>query len=593
MSVFSGCGVVECGVAVLTIRVAALFVGTRVVTNAHGVCGNCGEVCFQCRKVRTRGAAWLLGLLPRLSALTRANCGDAQCRHINYDRLDAFLCTECGYCASGAFAFELTAAIASNAVAIQNDADCEQACRMLGVAARLHQDLRSTLRDTVAVALGERDQPFYGGGGGTISSLSSPQVSSVTAAALRRALNGMLPLAPGELAENDNEAWSGPLTLNKLGKQGSVVKAVARSDSVSLMFGGNSGSRSQSLMRLTREWRESALAGSRRSGAGGGGGGSGDFILHHLSRDMDEEESNEVFGLLEGRSSDDPLSRLLASMQSRRERRTAAAAASSSSSGPGSSPAPGSGGATGSAVAATTNQPKDSGAGSGSGSTSAAPTLTKEVQELCDRLYLLMREAEREAYHLQLRVDAWRRLESGSLIEYGCDDNGEDMEEEREADRLGEDDPNDAHVDRTNAAVHHFEPTQCSACSGPVALHLLNLWLALLKLQPDCVEVSHDMIHRLLGLQEPLPHSGGWPAAAATSLNKGWHDVQVRALTEIAVHSPHGSSLVLDALRLRLQVSPNPVYSEILGSIIEEGGSDAFVALAHDVLQASFDADEF
>ena len=38
----------------------------RVVNNAAGVCGHCGEVAFQCRK----------------------------CRHINYDRLDAFLCVE-------------------------------------------------------------------------------------------------------------------------------------------------------------------------------------------------------------------------------------------------------------------------------------------------------------------------------------------------------------------------------------------------------------------------------------------------------------------------------------------------------------------
>lgn len=38
----------------------------RVVNNVAGVCGHCGEVAFQCRK----------------------------CRHINYDRLDAFLCVE-------------------------------------------------------------------------------------------------------------------------------------------------------------------------------------------------------------------------------------------------------------------------------------------------------------------------------------------------------------------------------------------------------------------------------------------------------------------------------------------------------------------
>lgn len=66
---------------------------TRQVQNAHGVCGNCGEVAFQCRK----------------------------CRHINYDRLDAFLCVECGYCTSGGFAYDLTAGIALNAIAIVNE----------------------------------------------------------------------------------------------------------------------------------------------------------------------------------------------------------------------------------------------------------------------------------------------------------------------------------------------------------------------------------------------------------------------------------------------------------------------------------------
>ena len=58
-----------------------------------GVCGNCGEVAFQCRK----------------------------CRHINYDRLDAFLCVECGYCTAGGFSYEITAGIALNAIAILDE----------------------------------------------------------------------------------------------------------------------------------------------------------------------------------------------------------------------------------------------------------------------------------------------------------------------------------------------------------------------------------------------------------------------------------------------------------------------------------------
>lgn len=44
-----------------------------------------------------------------------------KCRHINYDRLDAFLCVECGYCTAGAFSYELTAGIALNAIAILDE----------------------------------------------------------------------------------------------------------------------------------------------------------------------------------------------------------------------------------------------------------------------------------------------------------------------------------------------------------------------------------------------------------------------------------------------------------------------------------------
>ena len=92
-----------------------------VVTNAHGVCGNCGEVAFQCRK----------------------------CRHINYDRLDAFLCVECGYCASGSFSFELTAGVATNAVAISNDTDRERAVRIIGATTSIHEDLRHALKGKI------------------------------------------------------------------------------------------------------------------------------------------------------------------------------------------------------------------------------------------------------------------------------------------------------------------------------------------------------------------------------------------------------------------------------------------------------------
>lgn len=50
---------------------------SRPVFDKHGVCKNCKENAYQCR----------------------------QCRNINYDQLDAFLCNACGHCRYQKFEF--------------------------------------------------------------------------------------------------------------------------------------------------------------------------------------------------------------------------------------------------------------------------------------------------------------------------------------------------------------------------------------------------------------------------------------------------------------------------------------------------------
>ena len=90
-----------------------------------GVCGNCGEVAFQCRK----------------------------CRHINYDRLDAFLCVECGYCTAGGFSYELTAGIALNAIAILDEDGFQRSMAMLRIANKRVLDLRNSLKKKVTTAI--------------------------------------------------------------------------------------------------------------------------------------------------------------------------------------------------------------------------------------------------------------------------------------------------------------------------------------------------------------------------------------------------------------------------------------------------------
>jgi hypothetical protein len=51
----------------------------RAVTNKHGTCDSCRENAYQCR----------------------------QCRNINYEHLDAFLCNECGFCKHAKFGFSI------------------------------------------------------------------------------------------------------------------------------------------------------------------------------------------------------------------------------------------------------------------------------------------------------------------------------------------------------------------------------------------------------------------------------------------------------------------------------------------------------
>jgi hypothetical protein len=449
---------------------------------------------------------------------------------------------ECGYCASGSFTYELTAAIASNAVTIRNDVDYERSCRMLAIASRLHEDLQSELRER----LDEASSKAGDGGAGTRPDLPDPA---------RRVFAGALPLTPGEV----EDAPSASLTLHKMGKPGSVVKAVARSDRPTVS--GQSlappiMNRTHSLLRLTREWRESASRGRTVSGS------DGTVLIHHLGRSesinfdrshpmmMDEGESNELFGLLEGAaaaaaaassgrgSGNDPLSRLLATMQNRRERRAAADIGGNA------------------AVPSTRDanaSPNVSAAGAPPGGGSRS-TGTKDSSDICDRLYALMREAEREAYFLRQRVSAWRNLESDTLL-----------------------------LDDSRRSEPHQAPSLvCSSCAPPVALHLLQLWLVLFKQKPDQVQVTGDVIQLLCRDDSHAPSGSKGKCGTLQELE----DVKRQALKEIALRAPPPApGLVLDALRLRLLATQCVRCSEMLASIVEAGGPRPFYDLAVEVLE--------
>lgn len=445
---------------------------TRVVTNAHGVCANCGEVAFQCRK----------------------------CRHINYDRLDAFLCVECGFCSSGTFQFELTSAVATNGIAILSDRDYSRSLQRYGTAASLHQDLKAALKQKLIDLVRGRKK-------GQSDNEEDQDLDLFPS--LRRAFQGNLSLEPHETEEDHDHT---KLTLNHLGKPGSMVKAIARSaDAVST---------NNPLFQYRTDRRRNLSGSSRTDG----------FLGQFGIRDPEGDDTVSVIGgLLDGSSAlsrfanldpGDPLSRLLASVQSRRDRRNTGAAEAT---------------ATLSALGTSQNR-----------------CSQKDTLEVCDRLYGMMREAEREMYELHRRCAAWRQLDMGSLIEDG--------------------------TTGTQETAPSFEPSHCCVCAVTMTMHLLSLWLCLFELKPDAVELNEEFISLLLN---------GDPASSLKNITETKHN----AIKDIAVYSTQGRPLVLEALRLRLIYLHDPSVAEILGQIMQSLRDDSeaaapFLALAEEALES-------
>jgi len=230
---------------------------TRPVTNAHGVCVTCGEVAFQCRK----------------------------CRHINYDRLDAFLCVECGYTCCGSFSFELNSAVASNAIAITNDTVFDKSIEMYGTASSIQEGLKEKLGEKLRSLKQKKLNPV--------------ELDSFYDPVMERAFLGLLPAGENEDRKDSQELRM----LDRLDKKGSVVKYVAYPDN---NFGSNGRSnsttdrseRARSLLRLARQIRsESSSSSDRRR--------STDIIIRHLGRVslQNLEDESELLEILESGNS--------------------------------------------------------------------------------------------------------------------------------------------------------------------------------------------------------------------------------------------------------------------------------------------------
>eukprot|EP00977_Amphora_coffeiformis_P000766 scaffold162_cov176-Amphora_coffeaeformis.AAC.26 len=309
---------------------------------------------------------------------------------------------------------------------------------------------------------------------------------------LRRVYNGQAPTIPWQNSEHV------AITLETVGKQGAVVRAVARPQNLDIANRGSTDRRS-TLNALSRGGSSSS---DRRH--------SEDIVVQQIRAEIDEDES-EILGLLEGSGrtgaldSSDPISRLLARVRGRHEQ-------------------------------SENDRQEDGGArAAGMAAANAAPgkpkfVTTKEHIEICERLNMLMREAEREAFELQRRILAWERLNRDDLA--GLEGIGEST---------------------------GFVPCRCWNCSCSVASVLLSLWAHIFRADPSVVVPSQEIVEVLLQNES---------TSSATS-SRSLQDCKRSTIESIATCSMTGAQMVLSGLRKRLGVGQDVYSAELLGRIME------------------------
>eukprot|EP00978_Attheya_sp_CCMP212_P004146 scaffold9012_cov54-Attheya_sp.AAC.4 len=478
---------------------------TRVVNNAHGVCGHCGEVAFQCRK----------------------------CRHINYDRLDAFLCVECNYCASGSFSFEVTSGLASNAVAITDEEGLDRTIRLLRASSRRLGEVRNTLRKKLLIVVASKRKRARGDWGTLESIVNSGPPPK------RALLDEKCSNVDGRGDERGEGA-------------GIDVSAKRRAQGSRKMSSAN---KARTLLSLARQLRSEASGSSgndrtarmdlslRQDLLNGGGGSGFDYL---------DEGDSDIFGILNSRgegsslnfeSGPDPLSRLVANIQARV--RSSALA----------------GDRTGlearllsSGLADADGDQDDDGEGDeeggeeGNGIRRSNQSAKKSYVETCELLHQQMREAEKECHELQTRITAWECLNNDALGDKGSL--------------------------KSLVSFPRFVPSVCSICSGALTLHLLVVVMTVFDADFENTEsaLTVDFVRSLF--EEPQ------------TMTTQLFDLKRLAIITLALNSKRGASLVLDELKRRLDFSHDRQSAEILGKLIESDFSlaDEYVAFALKVL---------
>ena len=239
------------------------------------------------------------------------------------------------------------------------------------------------------------------------------------------------------------------------------------------------------------------------------------------SSGLDLDESDILSALGASSSSNDPLSRVVANMQSRSAR------ASSSRAG--------------------------GGGDGGGGGKKDDKTKLSSIEER-SRLQTQMREAERECYELNRRIDAWNRLNKD------CLSGSTNMQ-----------------ASLNTVRPFAFTPSTCTSCSMQMACQILSLLHAMYVTNISQSEhtVTIDLLRFLLKESE--------------SLTPKLKELKRRVIITLASTSDVASKMVLAELKARLGAVQDVTSAEILGRIVELDfpSVNDYIQLAVDTLSRS------
>lgn len=169
-----------------------------------------------------------------------------------------------------------------------------------------------------------------------------------------------------------------------------------------------------------------------------------------------------------------------------------------------------------------------------------------------NRLYIQMREAERECYELNRRINAWTRLNEDRL-------KGTLSTPSTQSYYVSGDNNNSSNV---------FLPSTCSNCSLQITYDLLSLLHSIYSFTNNAQwehTVTKNLIQLLLKESE-LTSIGG---ISSSPKHRELKDLKRHVLITLACTSGVGSKIILAELRSRLISVHDVTSAEVLGMLLE------------------------